>query len=232
MQRYNLKKITLNPPEYLELLAGDQVSDLQIIDGDYLTKNCPRLHEGMQRSMFRKIVFSLILVFGLGILSPNSWGAFLLQGKPAPPFVVVSGDNQKLTREMVLGKVVVLFYESRQAIDTNDELKEALKCLYRAQPAHIKQEIFRLVVIDCSEAILPTIPIWKSKLSENSRLQGFTIYGDWNRKMLADYGMQGNNSNFLIIDKKGIIRYSGTGKIDSSQIPKIKDLLSSLVKQG
>jgi predicted transcriptional regulator len=182
--------------------------------------------------MFRKITFSLILIFGLGVLAPNSWGAFLLAGKPAPPFVVESGDNRKLTRDMVLGKVVVLFYESRQAIDINDELKEALKCLYRAQPATIQQEIFRLVVIDCSEAVLPTVPLWKSKLSENSRVQGFTIYGDWNRKMLADYGLQGNDSNFLIIDKHGIVRYSGAGKIASSQIPKIEGLLHALVKQN
>ncbi len=181
--------------------------------------------------MFRKMVFSLILVLGVGVLAPNAWGAFLQAGKPAPPFVVESGDNQKLTRDMILGKVVVLFYESRQAIDINDELKDALKCLYRAQPADIKREIFRLLVIDCSEAMVPTIPIWKSRLSENSQRQGFTIYGDWNRKMLADYGMQGNSSNFLIIDKHGIVRYSGAGKIASSQIPKIKDLLYSLVKQ-
>jgi len=180
--------------------------------------------------MFRKMVFSLILVLSFIVLPPNSWGAFLLSGRPAPPFVVESGDNQKLTRDMILGKVVVLFYESRQAIDKNDELKDELKCLYRAQPACIKQEIFRLVIIDCSEAILPTVPIWKSKLSEHSRRQGFTIYGDWNRKMLADYGMQGNDSNFLIIDKKGIIRYSCTGKIDPSQFPKIRDLLYSLVQ--
>jgi predicted transcriptional regulator len=186
----------------------------------------------MQGNMVRKTFIGIILVFGLSVLSLKSWGSFLLAGKPAPPFVVESGDNQKLTRDMILGKVVVLFYESRQAIDINDELKEALKCLYRAQPANIQQEIFRLVVIDCSEAVLPTVPIWKSKLSENSRLQGFTIYGDWNRKMLADYGMQGNDSNFLIIDKHGIIRYSGVGKIASSQIPRIKELLSSLVRQN
>jgi predicted transcriptional regulator len=186
----------------------------------------------MQGSMFKKIVFSLILVLGLGFLSSSSWGAFLLAGKQAPPFAVKSGDDQKLTRDMVLGKVVVLFYESRQAIDINDELKDALKCLYRTQPAKIKQEIFRLVVIDCSEAILPTIPIWKSRLSEHSQRQGFTIYGDWNRKMMADYGMHGNDSNFLIIDKHGVIRYSSVGKIASSQIPKIEDLLYSLVKEN
>jgi hypothetical protein len=213
------------------IFARFLIAGLQIWSDDYLTTILTIAERGMQGSMFRKMVFSLILVVGLGVLSPNAWGAFLQAGKPAPPFMVESGDSQKLTRDMVLGKVVVLFYESRQAIDINDELKEALKSLYRAQPAAIQQEIFRLVVIDCSEAALPTVPLWKSKLSENSRLQGFTIYGDWNRKMLADYGMQGNDSNFLIIDKHGIISYSGIGKIASSQIPRIKDLLYALVKQ-
>lgn len=182
--------------------------------------------------MFRKIFCSVILVLGLIVLSPDSWGAHALPGKPAPPFVVESGDNQKLTREMILGKVVVLFYESRQVIDKNDELKNELKCLYRAQPDSVKQEIFRLVVIDCSEASRPTRPIWKTKLSEHSQRQGFTIYGDWDRKMLADYGLQHNDSNFLIIDKRGLIRYSTAGKVDNGQIQTIKALLFSLVQGG
>jgi peroxiredoxin len=152
-------------------------------------------------------------------------------GTPAPPFTVESGENQKLTRDMILGKVVVLFYETRQVIDKNEELKDELKCLYRTQPEDIKQEIFRLVVIDCSEACLPTLPIWKTKLAENSRVQGFTIYGDWNRRMLMDYQLQGNDSNFLIIDKQGIIRYAATGKIGNGHFQKIKDLLFSLVKE-
>jgi alkyl hydroperoxide reductase subunit AhpC len=182
--------------------------------------------------MFRKIGLVIILVLGLGFLSLESWGAYLLSGKPAPPFVVQSGDNQQLTLEMILGKVVVLFYENRHAIDLNDELKNELKGLYRAQPTTIKQEIFRLVVIDCSKATMPTRPIWKSQLSEHSRRQGLTIYGDWDRKMLLDYQMRSNDSNFLIIDKKGIIRYSASGKISNGHIHKIKDLLFSLVQEG
>lgn len=180
--------------------------------------------------MFRKIALVIVLVLGLGILSPDSRASHLASGKPALPFVVKSGDNQKLTLDMILGKVVVLFYETREVVDKNDELKDELKHLYRLQPENIKKEIFRLVVIDCSRASLPTIPVWRTKLAEHSREQGFTIYGDWDRKMLMDYGMEKNDSNFLIIDKNGIIRYSTTGKISNGQIEKIKNLLTSLVK--
>jgi predicted transcriptional regulator len=182
--------------------------------------------------MFRKSVAVAAVVLGLALLSPKSWGMFSLAGRPAPPFVVESGDNHKLTREMVLGKVVVMFYESRRVIEKNDELKEELKKLYRCQPEVIKKEIFRLVVIDCSEASPPTQFIWKSKLSSHSRQQGFTIYGDWTRKMLRDYQMQDNDSNFLIIDRQGIIRYSTSGRIGSREFDTIKNLLASLVQEG
>lgn len=178
--------------------------------------------------MFRKIAFIMLLLLGLGMLSPDSRAAYSALGQPAPPFELKSGQNQKLTLEMILGKVVVLFYETRQVVDKNDELKDELIRLYQDQPENIKKEIFRLVVIDCSQATLPTQAIWKHKLAQHSLALGFTIYGDWNRKMLLDYRMEKNDSNFLIIDKNGIIRYSSTGKINNGEIENIKNLLISL----
>jgi hypothetical protein len=180
--------------------------------------------------LFPKITLLIILSLGLGALSPQSWAAFLTLGKPAPNFLVESGDNQKLSLDMIRGKVIVLFYESRHVIKKNHALKVALTRFYRAQPANIKREVFRLVVIDCSTSSWPTAPIWKSRLREHSRKEGFTIYGDWNRKMFTDYHMKAEESNFLIIDKHGNIRYAATGKIAPGQFEKIKEFLLALVK--
>lgn len=180
----------------------------------------------------RKITWFILLTLGLGALSSECWGAFLTAGKPAPTFLVESGDNQKLSLDMIRGKVIVLFYESRHVIKENSALKDELTRFYRAQPPNIQKDVFRLVVIDCSTSTWPTIPIWKSKLRENSWKEGFTIYGDWNRKMLADYRMKTDKSNFLIIDKHGVIRYAATGKINPGQFEKIKSLLLDLVQAG
>jgi len=180
---------------------------------------------------FRKITPLIILLLGLTALSLKSWGAFLTPGKPAPNFLVESGNNQKLSLDMIRGRVIVLFYESRHEIRKNIELKNELKGLYRAQPEDIKQEIFRLVVIDCSTAVWPTTPIWKSKLNEHSRKEGFTIYGDWSGKMLVDYHMKADDSNFLIIDKRGFIRYVATGRISHDQFEKIKEFLHTLARE-
>lgn len=179
----------------------------------------------------RKIALLIILPLVLTVLSLKSWGAFLAVGKPAPNFVVESGDNQRLSLDMIRGKVIVLFYESRHEIRKNIELKNELKRLYRAQPENIKQNIFRLVVIDCSTAVWPTTPIWKSKLNEHSRKEGFTIYGDWSRKMLEDYHMNADESNFLIIDKRGLVRYEAAGRIDPGQFEKIKDFIYTLARE-
>ena len=182
--------------------------------------------------MIRKMALAITLILGLAFIFLDSKAAYLAYGKSAPPFSVKSGDDQNLTLNMVLGKVVVLFYETREVVDVNDNLKDELKALYQLQSENIKKEIFRLVVIDCSQASWPTVFVWKNKLAEHSRLEGFTIYGDWDRKMLRDYGLKENDSNFLIIDKNGIIRYFGTGRISNGQFPKIKDLLTSLVQGG
>jgi hypothetical protein len=180
----------------------------------------------------RKLSLLIALALSLGTLSPSSWAAFPTMGEAAPNFLVVSGDNQKLTLDMLRGKVVVFFYESRHAIKANTPLKDELIRFYQAQTADIKQQVFRLVVIDCANSTLPTAPVWRSKLREHSRQEGFTIYGDWNRKVLADYCMKAEESNFLIIDKNGIIRYGATGKINPGQFETIKALLLTLVQAG
>ncbi len=178
--------------------------------------------------MFRKIAFLLILTGGLGVLAQPSWGSAV----PAPTFQVESGDNQKLTLEMLRGKVIVCFYESRQVIRKNIALKNELKRLYRIQPAKIQADIFRLVVIDCTKALWPAIPLWKNKLVEHSRKEGFPIFGDWTGRMLADYHMKDGESNFIVIDKRGVIRYSASGAIGNGKFEEIKQLLLSLTQEG
>ncbi len=168
----------------------------------------------------------------LGTLSLKSWASILTSGLPAPNFLVESGDNQKLSLDMVRGKVIVLFYESRHAIKENSALKDELIHFYLAQPANIKKHVFRLVVIDCSQSFGPATLLWKNGLREYSGKEGFTIYGDWNRKMLTDYHMEAGRSNFLIIDKLGIIQYAATGKVNPGQFEKIKELLMNLVQAG
>jgi hypothetical protein len=159
-------------------------------------------------------------------LAPTGAQAILGTGEPAPSFSLESGDNQKLSLDMLRGKVVVLFYATRDTVEVNDALSRYLDALYVAQPQNIQNQIFRLLVVNAMEATAVTT--WKEKLSETSAKLKVTVYGDWTGSMYADYRMRDDDSNFVIIDKKGIVRYAASGKIPRSRFEAIKKLLLEL----
>ena len=74
----------------------------------------------------------------------------------------------------------------------------------------------------------PSVTTWKEKLSETSAKLKITIYGDWTGGMFAAYRMRDNDSNFVIIDKQGIVRFAASGKIANSRFEAIKKLLLEL----
>jgi hypothetical protein len=183
-------------------------------------------------SMTTRVISGCLAWYLVMALPLSGWGSYLQPGTRAPGFRVTSADDELLTLEMIRGKVIVLFYESRDVIRKNIDLNNALKDLHAAQPPEIRNQIFRLVVVDASDAFWVTRGIWNRRLRELSRKEGFTIYGDWDRQMFLDYRMRGGDSNFLIIDKQGVIRYSASGKISMDQFDRIKNLLLELIDQG
>ena len=49
--------------------------------------------------------------------------------------------------------------------------------------------------------------------------------------MLSAYGMKDNESNVVIIDKKGIIRYFESGRLKDDEISKIRNLIENLIRE-
>jgi predicted transcriptional regulator len=152
-------------------------------------------------------------------------------GKKAPSFRVESGDGKVLTPNKLRGKVLVIFYETREVVEKNRELKKALNELAR-DPSFPSDVSLGVPIVNCSGAFWPFARIWRSKLKENSKKEGLTIYGDWDGKMFTDYKMKNHESNVLAIDKNGMIRYSKAGKIDSKGINEIVDLLRKLASEN
>ncbi|OPX19279.1 MAG: hypothetical protein BZ151_10100 [Desulfobacca sp. 4484_104] len=189
----------------------------------------PRRHSFSHK--FKLIIWLALASYLIWFCSIPGAAQALSIGQPAPFFSVESGTEDRLTLDMVKGKVIVLFYESKDMVKKNKELKDQLTDFYQEQPEAIQSEVVRLVVINCTRANWPTLRIWKNKLYQSSIKQNLTIYGDWNGKMFADYQMQDNDSNFMIIDKDTIIRYSKTGKVETGLIPQIKALLWQLVQK-
>ncbi len=175
----------------------------------------------MKKIFFLAVIFSL---FSLVSFSENE-----LLGTQAKEFTVRSGDNKELSLSDVKGKVIILFYESKDTTEKNRKLKTELDKFYDEQPAAIKNEVVRLAVVSCKNVIFSGA--WKSSLRENSQKEGLIIYGDWDGKMALAYRAKGSDSNFFIIDKRGVIRYYNYGSIDEAEIVKIKSLLKELTNE-
>ncbi len=186
--------------------------------------NVKNLSQNFKQAMAKSVLIAAALL--VWSLVPTGAQAILGTGEPAPSFSLVSGDNKKLTLDMLKGKVVVLFYATRDTVEVNDELQHYLDTLYAAQPQNIQNQIFRLLVVNAMEAT--SLTTWKEKLSETSAKLKITIYGDWTGGMFAAYRMRDNDSNFVIIDKKGIVRFAASGRIANSRFEAIKKLLLEL----
>jgi hypothetical protein len=197
-------------------------SDISVGGGAEM--NVKNLSQNFRPAMAKSVLIAAALL--VGILVPTGAQAILGSSEPAPPFSLTSGDNKNLTLGMLSGKIVVLFYATRDTVHVNDDLQKFLDTLYAAQPINIQNKIFRLLVVNTMEAT--SLTAWKEKLRETSAKLKINIYGDWTGRMYTTYRMRDNDSNFIIIDKRGIVRFAASGRIANSRFGAIKKLLLEL----
>ena len=182
-----------------------------------------------EREMKRTIV--LVMLFQL--VAFTTAFALINEGMQAPEFTVTSGDGAEMTLQKLIGTVTTIFYETKakEIIEKNRALKNELNLFYSGQTDSIKKSISRVVIIDCRKASWPFTGIWKSTLVENSKKEGIMIYGDWDGMFAKNYYIMDEETNFLIVDKKGAVRYSKSGQIEKNEIYKIKTLLTKLSEE-
>lgn len=145
----------------------------------------------------------------------------------APFFEIKSGNDEVLTLEATKDIVTVVYYETKDVVKKNQALKKEIRQLYKSN----KEKMQIVPVIDCSGAIWPVTRIFKSKLKENSRKRGITIYGDWDARMKQDYKVKKDESNIWLIDNRGIIRYYFYGRLKENEIENVTKLLLELMDE-
>jgi predicted transcriptional regulator len=178
--------------------------------------------------MDRRSIPITFLLLSLAVSASVIFGEEGMVGTQAHSFKVVSGDDAAMTLEMTAGKTTVIFYETKDVVEKNRELKNRLNNFYFEQPDAVKKLIVRLPIVNCRDAFWPFTGIWRNKLKEHSRKEGMVIYGDWDGDMLVDFRLKDKESNAVIIDKKGMIKYFASGKIEGEEIAGIERLLERL----
>jgi predicted transcriptional regulator len=177
--------------------------------------------------MNRRVILSVAVIISGLLVSSFIW-AFAQTGTRAPGFNVSDGNDVIMDSESLKGKVIVGFYEGRDQIEKNKQLKVVLQKYYFDNLEISSKNVFMLSVIDATPANFITRPIWKKNFIKNSEQNRLTVYGDWDGSMKQAYGMPDEESVFILIDKKGIIRYIYPGKVPEKYFIGIKDLIGRL----
>ena len=152
-------------------------------------------------------------------------------GERAPSFNVTDGRGKSLKSSDLRGKVIIGFYESRESSNKNNPLKDELNSFKSRSAGAADNRIFRLAVIDATEANMASAWVWRRNFLKKSLELGINIYGDWNGRMKRDFLFPDNESVFLIIDHKYVIRYIHPGKVPEIEFEKIKKLIRRILSE-
>ncbi|NLO91212.1 MAG: redoxin domain-containing protein [Elusimicrobia bacterium] len=151
--------------------------------------------------------------------------AFCIQaGEAAPEFSVQSGDGKTLSLDGLKGRAILIIYETKGAVEQNRQLKSALPDFIDLN-SDKKTSLAVVPVINCSSAFWATRKIWKNKLSEDSKKENITVYGDWDGKMASAYSMVTDSSNLVMIGKSGKIIYASSGPLPQAAVAAFLTLL-------
>jgi alkyl hydroperoxide reductase subunit AhpC len=178
----------------------------------------------------KRIINNIVIVFFL--LFCNLSFSLISIGEKVSAFKLTSGSDKHLFSSDLKGKIVTIFYETKETTEVNRLLKNELNKFYYSHLGLMHKNVVRLAVIDASSANLFTKFIWKRKMRNASSKEKLTIYGDWDGSMRKAFKIPKNSIAFFITDKKGVIRYIKSGRVAQFEIGKIKELLNSLVLQA
>jgi len=129
-------------------------------------------------------------------------------------------DGTAWSSSMLKEKVYVIFYVDPDEKDTNNALSEALKA-----KNYDLNNYGSVAIINLAATWLPNFAI-ESKLKEKQELYPDTIYvKDKKSVLVKEWGLKDDSSDILLFNKEGKLLYSFAGKLDSTEIQKVLDLI-------
>ena|SRR2546422_9500242 len=85
--------------------------------------------------MIQKNLILVVTLLSLQFFQSSSLAASGLIGSAAPYFKVQSGDEKELNLDMIKGKVIVIFYETKDIVENNKRIKDGSP----KSPCHLRE---------------------------------------------------------------------------------------------
>lgn len=169
---------------------------------------------------------TFILAMLLALYAPSA-AQPLAEGRKAAAFKVYYGDEAAMDSSSLAGRVLVVTYETKNAIEKNRPFKNAVLA-WCASSDNKGKAVVPVPVVNCFKYSWPVADICTGRVHDHSKKEGLQLYVDRDGKMFNAYGMQDSESNVVIIDKKGFIRFQRSGKIPDAEIPRALQLIREL----
>lgn len=178
----------------------------------------------------RFVVCSCCLLLLAAILCSVAPASALQPGDTAPAFSVYAGNRRFSYPASFSGKVLVITHEIRDVVEKNRPFKNRV-IAFCASPENASGTVVPLPVVDCSEYFGLIKKYCAAKVEEHSRKERLQLYTDHDGLMRRDFGLQEHESNIVIIDRYGIIRYRSAGMITAPESERIIALIRQLLAE-
>ena len=152
--------------------------------------------------------------------------AFALQpGDTMPPFTA-QAEKSFISSSDIAGRVAIITYETKGTAEVNRPFKQAVLQRWRqadsSSPAIVP-------VINCFSFFGFARSICANRVAAVSKKESLIIYTDSDGAMFRDFKMTDDQSNIVIVDKKGIVRFAHAGRLDDAGIQAVVQLIERLL---
>jgi len=175
----------------------------------------------------KTLAYMIVLLFATSI--PSCAGQVTV-GAQAPAFTVFHGEAEALASPSLAGSVLVVTYETKEAVEKNRAFKKAVLA-FCASRDNVGGTVMPVPVINCFKYIWPASSICATRVEKHSQKEKLRIYTDRDGRMFEDFGIRDNESNIFIIDRQGIIRFAKAGKVEKIETEAIMKLLRRLAAE-
>jgi hypothetical protein len=162
------------------------------------------------------------------LLIVSQTGAFALQpGDAMPPFTV-QAEKSTISSGDIAGRVAIITYETKGTAEVNRPFKQAVLQRWR-QADSLSPAI--VPVINCFSFFGFARSICANRVAAVSKKENLIIYTDSDGAMFRDFKLIDDQSNIIIIDKNGLVRFTREGRLDDAGLQAAVQLVERLLRE-
>lgn len=134
-------------------------------------------------------------------------------------FTLPTTEGRTRSVSQYRGRVVIIFYETRDSTNENQQVKDALGQRLRADPSLVQRFMLIPVANVGDYNFWPAHTFAREAISAVANSQHVVLWFDWNHALTQRLGMRDGTSNIVVLDRDGRVRFRRLGPMRATEIP-------------